>query len=361
MPIISAVSSGSMRPFGFTYGAKPVFTDTTLAAFRYLDAYSDGVQASGTAPILYSISSGSLPSGLTLNQNTGAITGSTTATGSYNFTIQARNHLGVATQAFSMSVPAAPLPPTLVSAGGYTNGQQNISVSMPPHRAAGDVAILTYESWETQYFANQPENANPAGWTNSYKQYSLWSVIQDDGNTIYTQVVHRATWYRVMTGTSADDFAYVLPQSLNVTLQWICVRPAAGMTFTASGNALGGQTGGPSIFGSTFPPGNSWQVLTTFSANVLPKTIVIAHDPLGMTINSGPSHVAGTAPSAGWQSTVSNTTAAVQSNYSQYTRSYITGLVDSSANCIAVGRFSKDAGANWAYNNSWGILTWSRV
>jgi len=50
-------------------------------------AYSSSLVATGgTPPYTYSISAGSLPSGLTLNPSTGAITGTPTAAGSFNYT-----------------------------------------------------------------------------------------------------------------------------------------------------------------------------------------------------------------------------------------------------------------------------------
>ncbi len=53
-------------------------------------AYSGSCAASGGVPsYAYSISSGSLPPGLTLNPTTGAITGTPTTSGNYSFTVQA--------------------------------------------------------------------------------------------------------------------------------------------------------------------------------------------------------------------------------------------------------------------------------
>ena len=52
--------------------------------------YSSALVASGGVPgYTYSISSGSLPGGLTLNPATGAITGTPTTAGTFNFTAKA--------------------------------------------------------------------------------------------------------------------------------------------------------------------------------------------------------------------------------------------------------------------------------
>ena len=58
-------------------------------------AYSQTVIASGgTAPYTYAVTVGSLPTGLSLNSSTGAITGTSSAAGSFNFTITATDSFG---------------------------------------------------------------------------------------------------------------------------------------------------------------------------------------------------------------------------------------------------------------------------
>jgi hypothetical protein len=63
------------------------------------------VTASGAAS--YSLATGNLPPGLNLNSATGALTGTATATGTYNFTLQAAAAGGCSgTQAYTLSVTA---------------------------------------------------------------------------------------------------------------------------------------------------------------------------------------------------------------------------------------------------------------
>ena len=55
-------------------------------------AYSDGVSAFGNPAATYSLSAGALPTGLSLDTATGAITGTPTAAGAaYDFTITVTN------------------------------------------------------------------------------------------------------------------------------------------------------------------------------------------------------------------------------------------------------------------------------
>jgi len=73
--------------------ALPVFTDQTVSSpARTRVSYSDGVSATEAAS--YSVFSGSLPFGLSLNTSTGAITGSPASPGTFNFVIRATNVTG---------------------------------------------------------------------------------------------------------------------------------------------------------------------------------------------------------------------------------------------------------------------------
>lgn len=54
-------------------------------------SYSDGVAVTAGPTVTYSIFSGSLPPGVSLNSSTGAITGTPTTAGTYNFVVRATN------------------------------------------------------------------------------------------------------------------------------------------------------------------------------------------------------------------------------------------------------------------------------
>src|ERR1017187_3709252 len=79
-------------------------------------AYSSALVATGgLPPYTFSITSGSLPTGLTLNPSTGAITGTPTAAGTFTFTAQVVDSTGTAagTKTANCSIVIAPAPPTL--------------------------------------------------------------------------------------------------------------------------------------------------------------------------------------------------------------------------------------------------------
>ena len=105
----SAVSYTLFNYIAPTY--PPVWGDNTLAAFTQLAPYSDGVDASNmNYSGVYSVSAGTLPTGISLDASTGAVTGTpTVASQSYSFTLKATNTYGNITQAFSGTV-GAPVP-----------------------------------------------------------------------------------------------------------------------------------------------------------------------------------------------------------------------------------------------------------
>jgi hypothetical protein len=85
------------------------FSTTSLPNGSQGSAYGPAtVQVSGgTAPFSWSISSGSLPSGLSLNASTGQISGTPTAAGSFNFTVQVKDSgspAQTATQNFNLVI-----------------------------------------------------------------------------------------------------------------------------------------------------------------------------------------------------------------------------------------------------------------
>ena len=89
----------------------PTITTTSLPAAAEFMAYSQTIQATGYAPLTFSVPSGTLPPGLNLNSTTGVITGTPQGPpGTSNFTITVTdnsNPAQTASQPLSISVNAA--------------------------------------------------------------------------------------------------------------------------------------------------------------------------------------------------------------------------------------------------------------
>ena len=82
-------------------------TTDTLPNGKVGGAYSHTLTADGTAPITWSIDSGNLPAGLSLNKDTGEISGMPTAEGTSTFTVKAENSTGSVTKELSITIAKA--------------------------------------------------------------------------------------------------------------------------------------------------------------------------------------------------------------------------------------------------------------
>jgi hypothetical protein len=139
--IMGGVSAYSPTTTASTSAAAPVWTDNTLAAFSANIPYSDAVAASNANQ--YSVSSGSLPTGITLNSD-GTVTGTpTVAQQSYSFTLRATNTANslFVSQSFTGTVGGSDQPIKVYVAGSYpgnVNGWIN-----------GTVRVFNGSEWVT--------------------------------------------------------------------------------------------------------------------------------------------------------------------------------------------------------------------
>ena len=86
--------------------AAPSITTSSLPDGKVGEAYSHTLTATGTAPITWSIDGG-LPAGLSLNKDTGEISGTPTTAGTSTFTVKATNSAGSNTKELSITIEAA--------------------------------------------------------------------------------------------------------------------------------------------------------------------------------------------------------------------------------------------------------------
>ncbi|MEW6182332.1 MAG: putative Ig domain-containing protein [Bacillota bacterium] len=92
-------------------GSQPTITTTTLPPATKGSFYNTTIAASGGAtPYTWSLKSGSLPGGLTLNTGTGKISGTPAGNGDYTFAVQVKDNAErKAEKSFTMKVAASPL------------------------------------------------------------------------------------------------------------------------------------------------------------------------------------------------------------------------------------------------------------
>lgn len=99
-------AGSSIKPLSISVSTStisPTITTTTLPDGMLGSTYSAQLDATGTAPITWSLANGNLPTGLTLYSG-GTISGTSTTTGTHHFTVQAMNSAGNATKALSIKI-----------------------------------------------------------------------------------------------------------------------------------------------------------------------------------------------------------------------------------------------------------------
>ena len=88
-------------------GATAPFINSVTGPTTVGYSYSSQLTATGSTPITWGILSGSLPPGLNLNTGTGLISGTTTAAGTFTFTVRATNSVGNHTREMRIIVAQA--------------------------------------------------------------------------------------------------------------------------------------------------------------------------------------------------------------------------------------------------------------
>ena len=125
----SAHTTVTSQPLTIVISTALAITTTSLPGGSVGTAYSATLEATGGAqPYTWSVSSGTLPSGLSLNSSSGIISGTPTASGSSSFTVQVADSESPAVikqATFSITISSASCPDNFTLKGNYafvTNG-----------------------------------------------------------------------------------------------------------------------------------------------------------------------------------------------------------------------------------------------
>ncbi len=203
-------------------------------------AYAATLSATGgTTPYSWSVSSGILPAGVTLNAATGQLGGAPTQSGTFPFVVQVKdssNPALSATQSLSATIAAAGTPLSIISAS-LSNGQQGVAYS----------ATLGATGGTTPYTWSISSGALPSGISLNSASGALSGTPTQSGTFYFTAKVVDSG-LPALTGTA--NLSIVVEAT---TLQISTTTLPAGATSTAY-DAVLAATGGTTPY--------TWSVLS---------------------------------------------------------------------------------------------------
>jgi hypothetical protein len=197
-----SASQSATQAYSGTVSAPPpplALSCTPAAGPASMSPFTATCTASGgTPPYSFSISSGALPAGLTLNS--GVVSGTPTATGAYSFTVRVMDSASQsATQAYSGTVSAPPPPPpaTATPAAWWTFDTADLSgTSVLDHSGNNRTGTLV--------------NAAPAaGRVNQALSFSgagSYVVVPDSAALEFTQSLTFAAWIQTGNNSQKQNF-----------------------------------------------------------------------------------------------------------------------------------------------------------
>ena len=120
---VKVVTLGTSASTSYTYNAGPALLFPAPPGGEVGVTYSDQLTVTaGTSPFTWSVSSGSLPPGVTLGASTGLLSGTPTTAGTYSFTVKVTDNSGLtSTEAATVTIIPAPAMTFAAPPGGWTN------------------------------------------------------------------------------------------------------------------------------------------------------------------------------------------------------------------------------------------------
>ncbi|MGA2132917.1 MAG: putative Ig domain-containing protein [Bryobacteraceae bacterium] len=240
----SASNTATSGSLSITISSGLTITTTSLVNGTVGTAYSQTLGAAGgTPPYTWSISSGTLPTGLTLNASTGAITGTPSAAGAFPFTAKVTDSASnTATQALSITIVT---PPLTITAMTLPNG--TVSVVYPTQTLAATGGVPPYSNWKVV------SGALPTGLTLSASAGTISGTPSASGAYSFSVTVQDST----STTSPAQPFSITVIGALTITTTSL----PGGTSGVAYAQTLGAAGGTPpytwSISSGTLPPGLS--------------------------------------------------------------------------------------------------------
>jgi hypothetical protein len=263
-----------------------------IADGRQLRPYAQSLTASGgTAPYAYAITTGALPSGLTVDAETGTISGTPNASGNFGFTLTATDANGVAgTKSYTLTINAAA---TLVPDTSFEQPVAGVPYNQP----------LTISGGTSPYTFTLVSGTLPAGLTFDAATGTISGTATEAGTFPLVIEIRDANGdgitqsYRVVVAAPEIDVSIAMPQAQAGEPFSSTVTVSGGTTpliFTLAGTLPEGLTFDPetgAISGTPTEPGTFPITITATDANGFTQsastTIAVSDTPPPVRIDIG--------------------------------------------------------------------------
>jgi hypothetical protein len=254
--VTDALSNTASASLSISIATAPAISTSSLAGGQVGIAYSASLLATGgTLPYSWGITAGALPAGLGLNTGTGAISGTPSASGTFNFTVTVTDGFG---QTDNKALSIAVNPAVSVTTTSLPGGQVGVSYNAAVVAGGG---TLPY-SWSITV------GALPAGLGLNTGTGAISGTPSAAGTFNFTVTV-------------TDGLAQTSFKALS-----IAVNPAVSVTTTS---LPGGQVGA------------SYNASVAATGGTLPYSwgITVGALPAGLGLNSGTGAISGTPSASG--------------------------------------------------------------
>ncbi len=291
--------------------ASLAITSSTLSSGTSGTAYSSTLQASGgTAPYTWSITSGTLPAGLTLSSTTGVISGTPTAAGTFSFTARVADSASPAQKtSATISLVVAPASLTIISST-LPSGTSGTAYSSAL-QASGGTPTYTWSVTSGSLPAGLTMSAATgaiSGTPTATGTSSFTATVNDNGNPVQKKsattsiVVAPAsltiTYSTLLSGTQGTSYSSSLQASGGTApYTWSVTSGSlpAGLTLSATTGVISGTptaTGTSSFTATVTDSGSPAQTKSVTTS------IVVASSSLTITSSTLPAGTSGTAYSS---------------------------------------------------------------
>ena len=214
------------KSFSITVAAavSPIqITTSSIPAGQVGAAFSTMIQASGgTTPYSWSMSSGTLPAGLTMAAASGTISGTPTTAGSFSFTAKATDSTAptaqTAAKSFTLTIAAA-VAPVQITTSSVPSGQVGTAYT----------TTLVASGGTTPYSWSISAGALPAGLTLATASGTISGTPTTAGSFSFTAKVTDSTAPTAQTATQSFSITVAAGSAHSVLLNWTA-SPSSGVT-----------------------------------------------------------------------------------------------------------------------------------